>query len=313
MPVLAQASIYHEEKNLHASDLKRWEDNSNKEISWRSMSQVYKITAQNRLAVMAALMFIFNQQLSLIQKSALYHLCKISSKLVTQGFNKHGHSYRPSYGNEPMNNSMSSASMNSSTSSAPIIKQNPRIPLSQQFLVEILHAIYFAMFNEFASAAIQAVDDIHSRACYELFPDVILVTNAIKNSLQANPSGENSGKITLNVLYLRDLFFIRQLRSTERWSHGYLCSLDAVNNRRDRIQIDDNKCIVSHEKAARWVGLFLRFRDPELRLFYPSASIILMFRKSKFQFLSVQTNMLMLPSHLSSPFFECKVTSSRAI
>jgi protein FAM126 len=206
MPVLAQASIYHEEKNLHASDLKRWEDNSNKEISWRSMSQVYKITAQNRHAVMAALMFIFNQQLSLIQKSALYHLCKISSKLVTQGFNKHGHSYRPSYGNEPMNNSMSSASMNSSTSSAPIIKQNPRIPLSQQFLVEILHAIYFAMFNEFASAAIQAVDDIHSRACYELFPDVILVTNAIKNSLQANPSGENSTKITLDVLYLRDLF-----------------------------------------------------------------------------------------------------------
>jgi protein FAM126 len=191
MPVLAQASIYHEEKNLHASDLKRWEENSNKEISWRAMSQVYKITAQNRLSVMAALMFIFNQQLSMIQKSALYHLCKVSSKLVTQGFAKHGHSYRPSYGSDPMNNSMSSASMASSTSSAPsVIKQNPRIPMSQQFLVELLNAIYFAMFNEFASAAIQAVDDIHSRACYELFPDVILVTNAIKNSLQANPSGK---------------------------------------------------------------------------------------------------------------------------
>jgi protein FAM126 len=208
MPVLAQASIYHEEKNLHASDLKRWEENSNKEISWRSMSQVYKITAQNRLSVMAALMFIFNQQLSLIQKSALYHLCKVSSKLVTQGFTKHGHSYRPSYGNEPLNTSMSTASMSSSTSSAPnIIKQNPRIPMAQQFLVELLHAIYFAMFNEFASAAIQAVDDIHSRACYELYPDVILVTNAIKNSLQANPSGKYCSEITIASFFLRYLHF----------------------------------------------------------------------------------------------------------
>lgn len=185
MPVLAQASIYHEEKNLHASDLKRWEEHSNKEISWKSMSQVYKITAQNRLPVMAALMFIFNQQLSLIQKSALYHLCKISSKMVTQGFPKYGHTYRSSYGQDPMTTSTSSSGSSS-------IKANPRIPMSQQFLLELLHAIYFAMFNEFASAAILAVDDIHARACYELYSDVILVTNAIKNSLFANPSGPYS-------------------------------------------------------------------------------------------------------------------------
>ncbi|CRK96204.1 CLUMA_CG009632, isoform A [Clunio marinus] len=187
MPVLAQTSIYHEEKNLHPSDLKRWEENSNKEISWKIMKPVYKITAQNRLTVMAALMFIFNQQLSLIQKSSLYHLCKISSKLVTQGFVKHGHSYRASYGNDPSNQSATSTPNSSS-----VIKQNPRIPMSQQFLVELLHAIYFAMFNEIASVAIQAVDDIHNRACYELYSDVILVTNAIKNSLQANPSGQPS-------------------------------------------------------------------------------------------------------------------------
>lgn len=190
MPVLAQASIYHEERNLHASDLKRWEENGSKEISWRATTQIYKITAQNRLSVMAALIFIFNQQLSSIQKAALYHLCKTSSKLVSQGFAKHGHSYRASYGSDPLNNTMASASIASSTSSTPnTAKQNPRIPMSQPFLVELLHAIYFAMFNEFASAAIQAVDDIHNRACFELFSDVILVTSAIKNSLQANPSG----------------------------------------------------------------------------------------------------------------------------
>lgn len=191
MPVLAQTSIYHEEKNLHASDLKRYEENINKVINWKITQQVTKLIAQNRLDVMASLMYIFNQQISLIPKSAFYQLCKSSSKLVAQGqgFTKYGHSYRASYGNEPMNTSISSAS--SVSSSAPNkVTGPPRIQLSQQLLLELLHAVYFAMFNEFASVAIQAVDDIHTRACYELFSDVILVTNAIKNSLQANPSGE---------------------------------------------------------------------------------------------------------------------------
>lgn len=189
MPVLAQPSIYHEEKSLHATDLKRYEDNINKVISWKLTQQVSKLIAQNRLDVMASLMFIFNQQISFIPKSAFYYLCKNGSKLAAQGFTKYGHSYRSSYGNDPMNTSMSSAS--SVSSNAPNKQMGPpRIPLSQKLLLELLHAIYFAMFNEFASVAIQAVDDIHNRACYELFSDVILVTNAIKNSLQANPSGK---------------------------------------------------------------------------------------------------------------------------
>lgn len=151
------------------------------------MPQIEVINAQNRLTVMTALMFVFNQQLSMIHKPALYHLCKMTSQMVTQGFTKQGHHYRSSYGSDPIN------SNNSSSMSSPVtnvMKPNPRIPISQKLLLELLNAIYFAMFNEFASAAIQAVDDIHNRSCYELFSDVILVTNAIKNSLHANPSGE---------------------------------------------------------------------------------------------------------------------------
>lgn len=151
------------------------------------MPQIEAMNAQNRLTVMAALMFAYNQQLSMIHKPALYHLCFTATQLVTQGFTKQGHHYRSSYGSDQIN------SNNSSSISSPVagnIKPNPRIPVSQQLLLELLHAIYFAMFNEFASAAFQAVDDIHNRSCYELFSDVILVTNAIKNSLHANPSGE---------------------------------------------------------------------------------------------------------------------------
>lgn len=34
MPILAQVSVYHEEKSLHPTDLRRWEENSNKTVNW---------------------------------------------------------------------------------------------------------------------------------------------------------------------------------------------------------------------------------------------------------------------------------------
>ncbi|XP_065082740.1 hyccin [Ochlerotatus camptorhynchus] len=191
MPVLAQASIYHEEKTLHPSDLRRWEENSNKEISWGPLPSIESINAQNRLKVMTALLFTYNQQLNQIHKPALYHLCRTTSLLVNQGFPKVGHMHRPSYGTDPTSPQSAGNSPNQSSLSS-VQKPIPRIAVSSQFLVELAHANYFAMFNEFASAAIEAVNDLHNRACYEMLPEVILVTNAIRNSLHANPSGQPS-------------------------------------------------------------------------------------------------------------------------
>lgn len=176
MPVLAHPSIYHESKTLNTIDLRRWEENSNKDVHWGPLQPVESLNAQNRLKIMTALLFVYNQRLSIIQKSALPHLCRVASQLANQGFSKAGHAHRSSYGTDP------------SQAIAP--KPLPRIPMSSPFLVELMHSVYFAMFNDFGSIAIQSVDDIHNRACYELYPEVILVSNAVRNSLHANPSGE---------------------------------------------------------------------------------------------------------------------------
>uniref|UniRef100_A0A1Y9HEI6 Uncharacterized protein n=1 Tax=Anopheles funestus TaxID=62324 RepID=A0A1Y9HEI6_ANOFN len=190
MPVLAQASVYHEEKSLQPSDLRRWEENSNKDINWGPLPSIESINAQNRLKVMTALLFTYNQQLNQIHKPALYHLCKTTSLLVNQGFPKvpGGHMHRSSYGNDPISPQQPMAM----AAPSHVVRPPPRIAVNAQFLVELAHANYFAMFNEFASAAIEAVTDLHSRACYEMLPEVILVTNAIRNSLHANPSGQPS-------------------------------------------------------------------------------------------------------------------------
>ncbi|XP_055687832.1 hyccin isoform X2 [Lutzomyia longipalpis] len=179
MPVLAQASIYHEEKSLHATDLRRWEENCNRDVAWGPMPEVEHLNAQNRLKVMTALMFVYNQQLSQIQKPALYHLCRTATQLVNQGFTRIGSGHRANCGPTDPNAGMASRPL-------------PRIPVSASFLLELLQAVYFAMFNEFASVAIQTIDDIHNRACYEMFPETILVTNAVRNSLHVNPSGQPS-------------------------------------------------------------------------------------------------------------------------
>lgn len=191
MPILAQASIYHEEKSLHQADLRRWEENCNKTVNWGPLPHVEHLNAQNRLKVMTALLFIYNQQLSQIQKPALYHLCRTASQLVNQGFGKFERLHR-NYGGATEFHSSPLENTGGTSSAKQLL---PRIPISSQLLLELTHATYFAMFNEFASVAIRAIKDIHNRACFEMLPDVILVTNAVKNSLHANPSG--TGRLLL--------------------------------------------------------------------------------------------------------------------
>ncbi|EDW58726.1 hyccin [Drosophila virilis] len=189
MPILAQASVYHEVKQLPMTDLRRWEENCNREVKWGPHLRIESINAQNRMRIMAALLFCYNQQVNLTQKSSLLHLCRVASQMVNQGFTtKSGHGHRMSYGSDP------------ATGATFPKPSSPRIPLSASFLIELVHAIYYAMFNGFGTVAIQTLEDIHNRASYEMFTELILVTNAVRNSLHANPSGQpNDGPMGLSV------------------------------------------------------------------------------------------------------------------
>ncbi|XP_017892513.1 hyccin isoform X2 [Ceratina calcarata] len=189
LPSLAMLSIFHEPASLAPASLtesavRRFEECNTKLVSWGPLQQVETLNAQNRLKVMTALLFIYNQQLGYISKFALEQLCKVATKLVTQGFMKPGHHQRSSYGSE----------------SSFVPRLLPRIPVSSQFLLEFVHAVYFAMYNDCWYLGTQAVEDIHNRACYETYPDVMLVTNAIRNSASTGSSGQPSeGSIGISV------------------------------------------------------------------------------------------------------------------
>ncbi|XP_076760598.1 hyccin-like [Xylocopa sonorina] len=189
LPSLAMLSIFHEPTSLAPASLtesavRRFEECNTKLVNWGPLQQVETLNAQNRLKVMTALLFIYNQQLGYISKFALEQLCKVATKLVTQGFMKPGHHQRSSYGSE----------------SSFVPRLLPRIPVCSQFLLEFLHAVYFAMYNDCWYLGTQAVEDIHNRACYETYSSVMLVTNAIRNSASNGPSGQPSdGPIGISV------------------------------------------------------------------------------------------------------------------
>lgn len=150
--------------SLTESALRRLEDCNTKLVRWGPLAQLEKIIPQNRLVVMTALLFIYNQQISCLQKSSLDQLCKVVckwvvpieiarywlpllcrsvlytiltddidkfmlsvlcfSRLVTQGFNKPGK--RVSY-------------------STDVPRVLPRIPVSPKLLLEILQSLYFSV------------------------------------------------------------------------------------------------------------------------------------------------------------------------
>ncbi|XP_066988376.1 hyccin-like isoform X4 [Macrobrachium rosenbergii] len=183
LPTLARQSVFHEPASLAPASftvdsLQRLEAGDAETVRWGPPTQMTTVTAATRHHLATAIMVAFNARLATLPKIALMHLCKAASKIVSQGFNRPGHHHRSSYGSE------------SNFGIYP--RPTPRIPVTSELLAELLHAVYFAMFNEFASLGIQSLEDIHMRAQYELFGDVLLMTNAIKNSLKVNPSGQPS-------------------------------------------------------------------------------------------------------------------------
>lgn len=49
--------------------------------------------------------------------------------------------------------------------------------------------ISICRYNECWYVGNQAIEDIHNRACYEAYPNVMLVTNAIRNSASSGAPG----------------------------------------------------------------------------------------------------------------------------
>ncbi|XP_036733422.2 hyccin isoform X2 [Manis pentadactyla] len=115
------------------------------------------LTAQNRFEVLTFLLLCYNAALTYMPSVSLQSLCQICSRICVCGYpRQHVRKYK----------GISS-----------------RIPVSSGFMVQMLTGIYFAFYNGEWDLAQKALDDITYRAQLELYPEPLLVANAIKASL----------------------------------------------------------------------------------------------------------------------------------
>ncbi|XP_038048744.1 hyccin-like isoform X2 [Patiria miniata] len=192
VPTLAKSSIYHEPVSQLAltENVLSYQQSDHRLVTRGPLCQINALTIKNRFSVLTHVVSEYNADIGFLSPVSHAFFCKICSSLVLCGFSGTQLAWKQS----------SSVDRISKHKLMLDIYKTPRIPLDSVFLLEMLTGIYFVMFNGQASAGMQALEDIHFRANYELYADVLLVSNAIKHSLDTNPSGRPSdGPVGINV------------------------------------------------------------------------------------------------------------------
>ncbi|CAG7716211.1 unnamed protein product [Allacma fusca] len=165
LPNIHLPSIYHEPGGVSSSwlsdsDLDRLNAKTIKVINRPNLVLTEeRIRAPQRLPLCTEVWWYFNHRLPELPKHAVPTYLKTISKLVTQGFTLGG----PQRGQPPI-----------------------RIVLSSKLLIETVATIYYAVYNGAPTLAEQALEEVSFRANYQLWPDAMVVCNAIKNYLKSS-------------------------------------------------------------------------------------------------------------------------------
>ncbi|NXX88727.1 HYCCI protein, partial [Centropus bengalensis] len=160
IPSLSKPSVYHEPSSIGSMAL------TEGALSQHGLSRVVysgphpqreMLTAQNRFEVLTFLLLCYNAALSYMPAVSLQSLCQICSRICVCGFPRQQVRKYKGF--------------------------SSRIPVSSEFMVQMLTGIYYAFYNGEWDLARKAMDDVLYRAQLELYPEPLLVANAIKASL----------------------------------------------------------------------------------------------------------------------------------
>ncbi|XP_066571676.1 hyccin isoform X2 [Amia ocellicauda] len=169
VPSLSKPSVYHEPSTIGSLAL------TEGALAKHGLSRVVfsgphpqreTFTAQNRFEVLTFLLLCYNAALSYMSTTSLQSLCQLSSRISTCGYpRQHVRKYKGI---------------------------NTRMSVSSEFLVQLITGIYYALYNGEADMASKALDDVLYRAQLELYPEALLVGNAIKSSLHGGALKSNN-------------------------------------------------------------------------------------------------------------------------
>ncbi|XP_069031947.1 hyccin isoform X2 [Embiotoca jacksoni] len=178
VPSLSKPSVYHEPSAIGSIAL------TEGALANHGLSRVVysgphlqreTFTAQNRFEVLTFLLLCYNAVLSHMTATSLQSLCQLSSRVCICG-----------YPRQQMRRYKGIST---------------RLTVTSEFLVQLITGIHYALCNGEVELGSKALDDVLYRAQLELFPEALLVGNAIKSSLHgaALKSNNKEGARSIQV------------------------------------------------------------------------------------------------------------------
>uniref|UniRef100_A0A9J7Z0Y3 Protein FAM126B-like n=1 Tax=Cyprinus carpio carpio TaxID=630221 RepID=A0A9J7Z0Y3_CYPCA len=163
IPSLSKPSIYHEPSSLGSMALTEGALNQHdliRVVYSGLLSQRETFTSQNRFEVLSFLMLCYNSAVVFMPASSHQSVCRMSTLCVSGYPRQQQKSWK-----EPCN----------------------RVRLEPEFMVQMLTAVYHAIYNGQWDLGREALEDILYRAQLDLHAQPLLVANAISRSLPSRP------------------------------------------------------------------------------------------------------------------------------
>uniref|UniRef100_A0A8C7UGQ1 Hyccin PI4KA lipid kinase complex subunit 1 n=1 Tax=Oncorhynchus mykiss TaxID=8022 RepID=A0A8C7UGQ1_ONCMY len=161
VPSLSKPSVYHEPSTIGSLALTEGAlaNHGLRRVVYSGPHlQRETFTAQNRFEVLTFLLLCYNAALSYMTSSSLQSLCQLSSRVCICGY--------------PRQQLRRYKGISS------------RLTVTSEFLVQLITGIHYALCNGEMDLGSKALDDVLYRAQLELYPEALLVGNAIKSSQQ---------------------------------------------------------------------------------------------------------------------------------
>ncbi|XP_072300322.1 hyccin 2-like [Eucyclogobius newberryi] len=176
IPSLSKPSIYHEPSCLGSMALTEGalcQHDLIRVVYSGLHPQRETFTAQNRFEVLCFLMLCYNSAVVYMPLSSYQSVCRMSSRLSVCGFPRQ----QQKHWREPCN----------------------RVLLDPEFMVQMLTAVYHAIYNGEWEMGREALEDVLYRAQLELYSEPLLLGNAMKNSLPDSAPDDPRGRKVLQV------------------------------------------------------------------------------------------------------------------
>ncbi|KAK5601660.1 hypothetical protein CRENBAI_022503 [Crenichthys baileyi] len=176
IPSLSKPSVYHEPSSLGSMALTEGalcQHDLIRVVYSGLHPQRETFTAQNRFEVLCFLMLCYNSAVVYMPLSSYQAICRMSSRVCVCGFPRQ----QQKLWREPCN----------------------RVLLDPEFMVQMLTAVYHAIYNGEWEMGREALEDIVYRAQLELYSQPLLLGNAMKNSLPESAPEAPRGRKVLQV------------------------------------------------------------------------------------------------------------------